>query len=357
MVAWMLTQGQCIGAHWRLFSAHADRTPPFRTTHHHEVHRPGMREGPHAARRGARRAVIESAGGFYAIALRGAALFGTLAVIGGWAFARIVVAHAAGPTMDAYRASLAQFSNRVAMAGAALIAALMAPRAVVQAFASATPTDPTGPLVLAVLRSPWGTALVLQAMAAALVFVGLRFAGATRLYTRLTDVGIAMLLVAPAFLGHAAADADRALASIIVNTLHVAAAGGWIGALLVLTLLARTVRTRDDGGALLASLIVAFHPLALASAGLVFATGLATAWLRMGAPEGIANSTYSGLFVIKVVLVFATGAVGAGHAKQAKRRVATVDRTAIFRTLLGESLLAVLVLLVTAVLTGTAPIG
>lgn len=301
--------------------------------------------------------MIESAGGFYAMALRGAALFGTIAVIGGWVFAQFVVVRAPGPAVDPYRASLAQFSTRLAMAGAALLAALMVPRAVVEALASATPADPTGLRVLQAFRSPWGIALVLQAVAAAMVFAGLRSAGVSRLYARLTDAGIAVLLVAPAFLGHAAADPDRALASVIVNTLHVAAAGGWIGALLVLTLIARTLRSREDGGPLLAALIVAFHPLALASAGTVFVTGLATAWLRMGAPEGIANSTYSGLFVVKVVLVFATGAMGAGHAKVAKKRVATVDRTAVAGTLLGESLLAVLVLLVTAVLAGTAPIG
>jgi len=301
--------------------------------------------------------MIESAGGFVAIVLRGAALFGTIAVIGGWVVAQFVVARATGSAVAPHRASLAQFSNRLAMAGAALLAALLVPRAIVQAFAEATPADASGALVLAVLQSPWGVALMLQALAAAVIFAGLRFAGTSRLFTRLTDAGIAVLLVAPAFLGHAAADADRALASIIVNTLHVASAGGWIGALLVLTLLARALRAREDGGALLAALIVAFHPLALACAGTAFATGLATAWLRMGAPEGIANSTYSGLFVIKVVLVFVTGAIGAGHAKLAKRRVATVDRAAVSRTLLGESLLAVLVLLVTAVLAGTAPIG
>lgn len=301
--------------------------------------------------------MIESAGGIAAIALRGAALFGTIAVIGGWAFAQFVVARAPGPAVDPYRASLAAFSNHLAMAGAALIAALLVPRAIVQALVSATPADPTGPPLLAVLRSPWGIALILQALAAAMVFAGLHSAGGSRLYTRLSDAGIAALLVAPAFLGHAAADPDRALASIIVDTLHVASAGGWIGALLVLTLVARQLRTRDDSGAMLAALIVAFHPMALVSAGVVFVTGLATAWLRMGAPDGIANSTYSGLFVIKVVLVFVTGAVGAGHAKLAKRRVTTVDRTVIARTLLGEALLAVLVLLVTAVLTGTAPIG
>src|SRR5512133_2470279 len=176
MVAWRLAQGQCVGSSARLFSAHADRAPPLRATHHVELPDAESGDKRHASRCGARHAVIESAGGFYAIALRGAALFGTIAVLGGWAFARFVVARAAGPAMDPYRALLAQFSNRLAMAGAALIAALMLPRAVVQAFAAASPADPTGPLVLAVLRSPWGIALVLQALAAAMVYVGLRFA-------------------------------------------------------------------------------------------------------------------------------------------------------------------------------------
>jgi putative copper export protein len=212
-------------------------------------------------------------------------------------------------------------------------------------------------MVVEVLQSGWGIALIAQAAAAAMVFVAIRLGKANGAALRLTDVGVAVLAVTPAFLGHAAADPDRAALSILVLAIHVAAAGGWIGGLLVLTILARNLRSRVDAGAVLASLIIAFHPLALACAGAAFATGLATAWLRMGAPEGIANPAYSGLFVAKVVLVFVTGALGAGHAKLAKKRVATVDPATITRSLVGESLLAALVLLVTAVLAGTAPIG
>ncbi len=299
--------------------------------------------------------MVDSVGGLTAVALRFAVLLGTLGVIGGWVFARFVVARASGTLVEQYRTDLTRVSNAVTLAGASLIAALVVPRAVVQAHSLADPGDSLGPLVVAVLQSRWGLALLAQALAAALVFASLRNAGAAR--ARLTEAGVAALIVTPAFLGHAAADPERATLSVVVNTLHVASAGGWIGSLIVLTLVARMVRGRDEFGPALASLITAFHPLALVSAGVVFATGLGTAWLRMGAPEGIANPTYSGLFVAKVVLVFATGALGAGHAKLAKRRVATVDRTALNRSLLGEMLLALLVLFVTAVLAGSAPIG
>jgi len=52
-----------------------------------------------------------------------------------------------------------------------------------------------------------------------------------------------------------------------------------------------------------------------------------------------------------------TGAIGAGHSKQAKRRVQSVELRSISRSLVAESLLAVLVLAITAILAGTDPIA
>ncbi len=300
--------------------------------------------------------MTDGAGGFAAVALRAAALLGILGALGGWTVARIVVPRAGGAAIEPYRVSLAQVGAQVAVAGAALIALLLVPRAVVQALGAAAPDQPAAAALLALLRSPWGVALLVQGLAAALVFLGFRTTG-TASESRLADAGVAVIAVTPAFLGHAVADPDHPSLSVIVDVLHVGSAGGWIGALIVLTVLARMLRAHRDAGALLASLVVAFHPVALVSAAVAFATGLATAWLRMGAPEGIANSTYSGLFVAKVVLVFATGALGAGHAKLAKKRVTSVDASAVHRSLLSEALLAALVLLVTAVLAGTPPIG
>ena len=289
-----------------------------------------------------------------ATALRGITLLGVLAALGGWVFTRLVIPRAAGQAVESSRASLARVAESIALAGAALVALLIVPRAVVQALDVAAPGTPLGTAVLALLKSGWGIALLTQGLGAAVVFVGLRTAGAS---WRTADAGVVFLAVTPAFLGHAITDPDHAFASVIVDILHTAAAGGWIGGLLVLTALARALRARADAGAVIASLIIAFHPVALACAGAVFVTGLTSAWLRMGAPEGIANPTYSGLFVVKLVLVVAAGAVGAGHAKLAKKRVATVDRPSMTRSLVNESLIAALVITVTAVLVGTAPIG
>ncbi|MHB8839484.1 MAG: hypothetical protein ACYC7F_11100, partial [Gemmatimonadaceae bacterium] len=106
--------------------------------------------------------MIDGAGGLAAIALRGFVLLGILAAIGGWSFARVVLPRATGPAVEPYRASLVRVSAHFAMAGAALIALLIVPRAVVQALAVAAPGQPTGSAMVSVLQSGWGIALVVQ---------------------------------------------------------------------------------------------------------------------------------------------------------------------------------------------------
>jgi putative copper export protein len=176
-------------------------------------------------------------------------------------------------------------------------------------------------------------------------------------WPRLADGATLVLAIAPPFLAHAGAATELRVVSIVVDIIHGLAAGGWVGALALLTTAIIRERHAPDGAARSAQLIAAFHPVALVAAGTVFATGLGTAWLRMGAPEGIASPTYSGLFVAKLLLAGVTGWIGAGHSKLATRRVASVEPRAVSRTLLTECLIAVCVLILTAVLVGTAPIG
>jgi putative copper export protein len=185
----------------------------------------------------------------------------------------------------------------------------------------------------------------------------LLFGRRTNAWPRVAEVCVAGLVVIPAFLGHAGATEDLRALSVLVDVVHLAAAGGWVGTLWLLTTAALRERRDADGPTLSAALIVAFHPVAMVAVGTVFVTGLFTAWLRMGVPVGIASSSYSGLFVAKLLLVGVTGAIGAGHSKLARRRVQSVDMGSIGRSLLTEILLAVLVLVVTAVLAGTDPIG
>jgi putative copper resistance protein D len=250
-----------------------------------------------------------------------------------------------------------RMSGRVAMACAAVIVLLAVPRLMTQAQSLSDPGDPLAGMMLSVLGTRWGLALMVQAAAALAVLVAVWSASRSGSQSRVAEFAVMALAIIPAFMGHAIADADRRVLSMLVDVVHVAAAGGWVGTLALLTVAAWRARRDADASTLVASLVVSFHPIAMVTAGAVFVTGLATAWLRMGAPVGIADPTYSGLFVAKLLLVGVTGAIGAGHAKQAKKRVKLVEPAAITRTLLMETLLAVLVLAVTAVLAGTAPIG
>jgi putative copper export protein len=166
----------------------------------------------------------------------------------------------------------------------------------------------------------------------------------------------ALVLVTPA-LAHAGAARDLRAVAYAVDLAHGAAAGAWVGALAIVTLLVARVRGTDRGASNSAALFVAFHPVAVVAAPLVFLTGLATAWLRMGAPEGIANPAYSALFVAKLLLAGVVGYFGAGHSKLAIKRAQSVAPEPVWRTLMAECAFAVVVLLVTAVLVGTPPIG
>jgi putative copper export protein len=301
--------------------------------------------------------VIAGAGGLMMVVLRFLVLTATTGAIGAWIFARFVVPGATGDAAAALGPSLMRMSGRVAMACAAVIVLLAVPRLMTQAQSLSDPGDPLAGMMLAVLGTRWGLALVVQAAAALAVLVAVWSASRSGSQSRVAEFAVMALAIIPAFMGHAIADPDRRVLSMLVDVVHVAAAGGWVGTLALLTIAAWRQRRAADAPVVTAALIVAFHPIAMVTAGAVFVTGLSTAWLRMGAPVGIADPTYSGLFVAKLLVVGITGALGAGHAKQAKRRALKVAPASIGRTLLGETLLAVLVLAVTAILAGTAPIG
>ena len=271
--------------------------------------------------------MIDAAGGALIVALRFLALAATTGTVGAWVFGRFVAARTTGAAAERHRHSLESLSLRAAIWCTALLMLSAAPR------------------------------LLPQAVAAAITGAALLFGRRRQAWPRLATIGVALLVVIPAFLGHAGAAGEWRVLSVLVDVAHVAAAGGWVGALGILTIAALRARRETDGPVLSAALVVAFHPVAMIAASTVFLTGLLTAWLRMGVPAGIASSSYSGLFVAKLLLVGLTAAFGAGHSKQARRRVQSVDMQSIGRSLLAECLLAVLVLVVTALLAGTDPIS
>lgn len=299
--------------------------------------------------------MIDAAGGVLAVALRFVAVTATTGALGAWVFYRLVLPRLPGAFDDAARMAWRGLAVRVALV--CLFALMLSALARLQVPDSVLP-----PVVGATGGATQGTgsrpALLAQFTVAVLGSMMITFSWRRGSWHALAADAclVALALIAPA-LAHAGVSPELRIVAYTVDFAHGAAAGAWVGALALLTVLVRRERVHPDGAARSAALFAAFHPVALVAAPTVFVTGLATAWLRMGVPEGIANSTYSGLFVAKLLLAGVVGYFGAGHSKLVTRRMAVVTPGAVGRTLAAEVAFALVVLIITAVLVGTPPIG
>ncbi|MBM3906978.1 MAG: CopD family protein [Gemmatimonadetes bacterium] len=298
--------------------------------------------------------MVDAAGGWFEIAARFGFLTGTTTALGAWVFRRFVVPRAAGSSDATVADALRHLADRAAVFGLALLALSASARLTAWLASGATAVSSAASAV-GVIDPP--RVLMLQIAAALVALSALLTRGASRAWPAITEGALVVLAVTPPFLAHAGSAAEWRAVAVAVDITHLVAAGAWVGALALVTWAAALVRREAEGPARMATLIAAFHPIAVIAAPTVFATGLLTAWLRMGVPEGIAAPTYSGLFVAKLLLVGATGYIGIGHSKIATKRLKTVPADATWRSLLLECAFAVAVLVVTAVLVGTAPIA
>jgi putative copper export protein len=142
-----------------------------------------------------------------------------------------------------------------------------------------------------------------------------------------------------------------------IQLLHLIGAGGWLGSLALLTVLAIPAARRLDAAetgavdARIAGLVRAFSPTALAFAALLATTGTVTAWRHLGGLLPLWQSSYGRTLLLKLgflSIVLAAGvynwrrvrpALGEPHATVRLRRSSLVELTAAF-----------LVVVVTAVL-------
>ena len=222
------------------------------------------------------------------------------------------------------------------------------------------------------LSSYWGHAWITQAVVAVVVCVAFASARGSRrggVAWGVAAVAAVVLAATPALSGHAMAATQNRIASVALDVLHVVAAGAWLGTLLTLTVvgvpaaLSISKSADVDAGApgrlsLVARLVNAFSPLALLFAGLVVASGVIAAWMRIGSFGTLFHSTYGTVLLIKVGLVILVLAGGAfnwmrmrgalAHQDAGGSAVGTFRRSAWIELTAG-----VLVLAVTAVLVAT----
>lgn len=214
-----------------------------------------------------------------------------------------------------------------------------------------------GDMIDLVAGSTWGRGWLLQVAATIALLFGLRAAMPVR-WSALAYVAGA-LAISASFLGHPAAVPDVAGLAMSLDAIHVLAAGGWAGAIIMLAfaalpqVLRMPVVNRVETAR---SLLRAFTPLALSCAAILAVTGAVGGWLQLRDPGLILGSEYGLMLFRKVVVVLMIAALGAYHWRVVQPSVGS-DRSVV--RLRGSLVLDVafvlVVLVLTAILTGTAP--
>ena len=160
----------------------------------------------------------------------------------------------------------------------------------------------------------------------------------------------------PALTGHASGATELRSATVAADTLHVLAAGTWMGGLGFVLYAERGWRVRSGGRSLLPSLVPAFSPIAIGSVATLVATGTLASWIHLGGIGALATTTYGRILGLKLLLVLAVMVLGAVNWKRLTPRLGELTgQDALRRAASRELLIAQLVLLVTAILVRTSP--
>jgi putative copper export protein/methionine-rich copper-binding protein CopC len=300
------------------------------------------------------------------VAVRWVNYIALMGLIGAVAFSFFVVGYLQRRRSLPEHPELAAAARRRAAAVGLGFAALLAAAAVGRLYAQSLAMH--GPdfvldgerIGMLLRRTVWGWGWLLQAAATVQAVVGLvvarRGVAAGWAVAGVAALGLA---VTPALSGHAAAmtGATGTLA-MVVDTVHVLAAGSWLGSLLVLLVAGIPAALRlgpARRGPAVAALVHAFSPGALLFAGLLVATGVTATIIHSSSLAALLGSRYGTLLLIKLgifALVFGTGAYNFLRVRPAlgdDSGTRRLRRSAGFELAVGTA-----VLLVTAVLVATA---
>jgi copper transport protein len=191
-----------------------------------------------------------------------------------------------------------------------------------------------GQIIPMLTRTIWGIGWILGVVGALLV------AGGWALNRRRLAIGTPIALTgaiamafAPALSGHAASSAHF-VPSVMLDVVHVTAAGLWLGGLLMVLFAGIPAMRRLDGGntdAAVSALVNSFHPLALFCAPLVVVAGLGTAWLRLTRLSDLWTTDYGLMLTRKTVLVLFVAIIGGYNAIRMRRQLGSAMATRRFR--------------------------
>lgn len=268
--------------------------------------------------------------------------------------------------MDAERAAARLGLVATVALGATLVVRLFAQSYAMHGASGVLDTSVVGSMIS---QTTWGWGWLLQlagVVLAALGFyrargnsrdvlgVGVVNGSKTALWWQAATIGALAGAFAPAFSGHAASAPRLRALAIFADGLHVFAASSWLGTLTVLLMAGIGAGTQLSGQSralVVRALVMAFSPVALASAGVAVVTGVFAAWLHVGTIPNLWSTRYGIILLVKLTVLGVVALTGFYNWKFVQPRLGTDEATVrLHRSAYIEVGVAIVVLLVTAVL-------
>ncbi|HEX6251051.1 MAG TPA: CopD family protein [Gemmatimonadaceae bacterium] len=294
--------------------------------------------------------------------LRWVTLLALLAAVGA-VFFRLVVISRVARDMDPeistqYLPGITRGAARLGLtAAAALLVVAVAQLAIQLRALDGAAAD--GPGMGAMLTgSLWGWAWLLKvatALTAAAAFALIR-RPEDRAWLLAAGASVGAV-VSVAVSGHAVVVPQLVALTVIAHVVHTVAAAGWLGMLLVIAIvgLPHAFRLdRDDRWTVVADIVHAFSPVALAFAAVTVLAGVFMSWTHLPSVDALWTSEYGRLLLVKVGLVAGTALVGAYNWLRVRPSLgAQAGARRLRRSAASELGIAALVVAVTAVLVAT----
>ncbi len=287
------------------------------------------------------------------------AILGLAAAIGSFATWLLAIAPAILPLPDDRRLQISHRLRQLALVGivVSLIGSL-----VLLMSQSLSGSDSVGPHaiwnVLSATRFGWywlARMLLLLLLGGALTRRASWLEGATWL-NRTLPAGLSLLAPIPfSLVSHAAAQPSGRPMAVAVDWLHLLSASVWIGGLLALLVGVVSIANLQSmqRRVVYASLIPRFSTLAIGSVLILAITGFYASWLEVGNLSALFSTSYGQTLLVKLILIVPILALGASNllvwGPGMMRRKQAPERFG--RSLTGEVVVAVLILLAVGLLT------
>ena len=204
----------------------------------------------------------------------------------------------------------------------------------------------------------WGWGWLVGAASTLLIAASLFLRRGHRAAWRVTVAGAIGLALSFSLTGHAAS-APKPMLFVMLDCIHVMAAGGWLGTLLVVTTIGlHSVHELpvEQRGRAASELINTFSTFALVCASTLVATGFVAAWSHLPTVSALWQTHYGQALFRKLVVIALMALVGAFNWRVIKPRLANADTIPLLRKSAAVELtFGLAVVILTAILVGTSP--